>query len=229
MARSGFALQAEHGCAAGERLWRVELGSAVFSPIASFQPPVQPSQILLGTQTGQLLSLHAVTGHERWRKHLLSDHNGEPQNSEGISTAAAPAVISERAWEEFDEASSEIGNSCGQFHCRPVAREGCFMGESGVCIRNQLYDELGKHTGPQYDLSVPGTESLLNRLLRHSESRFWSCTNDGDLILTDFEEHGQVLVAEAHVGSQIFSSPVAFDNIVLFGCRDDHLYCVKLE
>ena len=84
--------------AAGELLWKVELASAVYSPITAYQPMDGQSLLLLGTEKGQLHCLDGRNGEECWREQLSSPTNTSGASAMGMSTGAAPAVSSERAW-----------------------------------------------------------------------------------------------------------------------------------
>ena len=187
--------------AAGELLWKVELASAVFSPISVYQPVNGPQQALVGRQTGHLHCLDASSGTEAWQKHLGCEE-GDEGSSAAISTAAAPAISSGAAWQQFYGASSHGGEG--------------------------VVDSMSCGSAPELDSVTEGVVgSDVARELR--TDRVWSCTNAGELVVARCGMTGHITVADARLDSQIFSSPVAFDDVVLFGCRDDQLYCVGLK
>ena len=181
---------------AGEVLWKIELASAVYSPVTAYQPMDGQSLLLLGTEKGQLHCLGGCSGEECWRKQLSSPANTSGANTVGMSTGAAPAVRADRAW-----VTSEAG------------------GER-LCAEEPWDNREGPDLDPR---PYPG------RAPSNFAGQVWSCTNEGDLVLTGYEADRPVVKAEARIGSPIFSSPVAFENIVIFGSRDDHLYCVRFE
>ena len=190
-----------HSAAAGELLWKVELASAVFSPITVYQPVSGPQQALIGTQTGHLHCLDASNGAEAWQKHLGCEE-GDEGSSAAISTAAAPAVSSGAAWQRCCGAGSDGGQGS--------------------------VDSKSCHSAAELDNVAKGrVGSNVARELK--SDRVWSCTNAGELVVARCGMRGHVTVAGVRLDSQIFSSPVAFDNVVLFGCRDDQLYCVGLK
>lgn len=187
-----------HSAAAGELLWKVELASAVFSPITVYQPVDGPQQALIGAQTGHLHCLDASSGAEAWRKHLGCEE-GDGGSGAAISTAAAPAVSSGAAWQRCCGASGDGGQgSVDSESCHPAAEpDNAANGAVGSSVAREARSD-----------------------------RVWSCTNAGELVVA---RRGHMTVAEVRLDSQIFSSPVAFDDVVLFGCRDDQLYCVGLK
>lgn len=202
--------------AAGESLWAVELAAAVFSPVTACQPARGHLQVLLGTESGQLHSLDARSGEVRWRAQLSGPADNCAPDTAGMSTGAAPAVSSERA---FEGAGERCGESVAwdTTSCAGPGRAAGSAG-SGACLQ-QSEQPSGRgpdaHGGVQHP---PGPAA----------GQVWSCTNDGDLVLASHDSGvPAVMMAEARLGSPIFSSPVAFDDVVVFGCRDDHLYCVS--
>ena len=190
----------------------MELAAAVFSPVTAHQPMRGYLQVLLGTDKGQLHSFDARSGGVRWREQLGSSAESCGPSTAGISTGAAPAVSSERAWMTFEAGGEALAEE--PWNDVPYAGPDRAMGResSGRC-----------------DQQPPvGVEQPSGKLPGHSASQVWSCTNYGDLVLTRHEVDTPAVMVEAHIGSPIFSSPVAFDNIVVFGCRDNHLYCVRI-
>ena len=200
----------------------MELASAVYSPIAAYQPVGGQLQILLGTEKGQLHCLEASSGEERSREQLSIPANSRGPNIVGISTGAAPAVSSERAWTTFEaHGEGRMGDvQCDHISCQEPGRT--VGGEGNGRCEHQ--SEQPSRQGPD---ALSGGEPSPGTAPSHYASQVWSCTNDGDLVLTAHEGARTVMMAEARISSPIFSSPLAFDNIVLFGCRDDHLYCVR--
>ena len=198
--------------ASGELLWAVELSSAVYSPITACHPVGGQLHILLGTEEGRLHCLDASRGEERSRKQLGSPANSHALNTAGISSGAAPAVSSGRAWTTLDaHGEGRMGDApCDHILCEEPGHLVGWEGDSR-CLHLTL---------PEPSPGKPPSQCA---------SQVWSCTNDGDLVLTKHGAAKPVVVAEARIGSPVFSSPVAFDNVVLFGCRDDHLYCVSME
>lgn len=55
------------------------------------------------------------------------------------------------------------------------------------------------------------------------------CSSGGMLADVSIGSSGDFEVCHQHMlGSAVFSSPVAFGDKGVFGCRDDHLYCFTL-
>ena len=177
--------------AAGERMWETELGSAVYSPITPILLSDSKQHVLIGTDSGQLHCLDAVSGAECWRQRIGVEGSAQ-QRSKGISTAAAPRLAAGMLWERFCEAIEKVGSKA-------------------VLSPNEHAEQ-------------PGASKRSS-----CESQAWTCTNEGDLLLGGIEADRYTIIAEAQLNNEIFSSPVAFDGMVVFGCRDEHLYCVKLE
>lgn len=145
-----------------------------------------------------------------------------------------------------------IGTDSGQLHCLDAASGvECWRQHVGVEGNGQqtstgistaaaprlaakvLWDQFRK------DTEKDGTEAVLS-LDEHAEQpgasklsvlecQAWSSTNDGNLLLGSIEADRYSMMAEAQLNNEIFSSPVAFDQVVVFGCRDEHLYCVELN
>ena len=145
-----------------------------------------------------------------------------------------------------------IGTDKGQLHCLDAATGvKCWRQHVGVegdgqqtstgistaaaprLAAEMLWDQFDKDTekdGSKAVLSLdeyaeqPGADKL-----SVLECQAWSCTNDGNLLLGSIEPDRYSMMAEAQLNNEIFSSPVAFDQMVVFGCRDEHLYCVELN
>ncbi len=181
---------------AGELLWKVELASAVYSPITAYQPMDGQTLVLLGTEKGQLHCLDGRNGEKCWREQLSGPINASGANTVGMSTGAAPAVSSERAWQT------------------------CEAGGERLCAEEPCDNREGPDLDPR---------PFAGRAPSNFASQVWSCINKGDLVLMRCQADRPAVKGEAHVGSPIFSSPVAFDDVVVFGSRDDHLYCVGFE
>lgn len=73
------------------------------------------------------------------------------------------------------------------------------------------------------------TMSHANKTVSHDMSLdcMCICSSCGVLYLLDIAS-GRV-VAKTTLPSKVFSSPVCVDGRVVVGCRDDHVYCVKVE
>lgn len=205
----------QHTSGAGEPLWKAELASPVFSPITCNRL----EHVLIGTQAGHLHCLEAGSGAERWRQHIGCTDASKEARRTGISTAAAPAVSSHRAWEHFGSAGESA--PVQQNHINAAA-EDRLMEINPTSVR----DVSGPHadSGQQFDMESKSIEQLCK-----SCSLTWSCTNSGDVLVSRYEVDQQSTAADARIGSEIFSSPVAFDDLAVFGCRDEYLYCVRLE
>ena len=56
-----------------------------------------------------------------------------------------------------------------------------------------------------------------------------SCASSGAIGVLGAREHeGCVVLAACQLGSDAFSAPLAFGPFILCGCRDDHLYCLRM-
>ena len=145
-----------------------------------------------------------------------------------------------------------IGTDSGQLHCLdPASGAECWRQNVGVegnaqqtstgistaaaprLAAESLWDQFHK------DTEENGTKAV-NSLDEHAEQpgaskhsildcQAWSCINNGDLLLTNIEADKCSIMAETQMNNEIFSSPVAFDQVVVFGCRDEYLYCVQLN
>jgi hypothetical protein len=62
-----------------------------------------------------------------------------------------------------------------------------------------------------------------------SYARFVTSTAAGELAWLECRESSEaVCLHSCRLGADVYSSPVAFGDYVVIGCRDEHLYCLEL-
>ena len=180
------------------------------------------------------------------RNHAAGKHMWEAQLGSAVYSPITPVFLSDAQQHIL------IGTDSGQLHCLDAASGAeCWrqhVGDKGNAQQTStgistaaaprlaadiLWDQFHRNT--QKD----GTKAVLS-LDEHAEQphasklsvlecQAWSCTNDGNLLLGSIEADRYSMMAEAQLNNEVFSSPVAFDQVVVFGCRDEHLYCVELH
>lgn len=53
------------------------------------------------------------------------------------------------------------------------------------------------------------------------------CSTSPGLLLHDQQKHEVQVKCETALPAETFSSPVLLGNLMILGCRDDHLYCLE--
>ena len=61
-------------------------------------------------------------------------------------------------------------------------------------------------------------------------SRAVSCASDGAIAVIGVQgTRESVVLAACRLEGEVFSAPAAFGPYVVCGCRDDHLYCLRMR
>ncbi|CAC5424855.1 AASDH [Mytilus coruscus] len=74
------------------------------------------------------------------------------------------------------------------------------------------------------------TDTIKNGTIQRNrkEQRFvTSASTDGYLYIVDF--YSGEIISKHFLSGQIFSSPVVYDNCLVFGCRNDFVYCFSIK
>ncbi|BDA41299.1 probable enterobactin synthase component F at N-terminal half [Coccomyxa sp. Obi] len=184
--------------AAGEVLWKSELGSAVFASPCFLPGPEHGYQALFGCQNGLLNSLRCTDGCVQWLQQVgiagISTSATLMISSDYISRLLVSSAAPEESTLEPQRASVEVGKASTPEKAEHASMQAC-MNSAGV-----------------------GKEVMIA-----------CCDNSGVVGRFGFDKvfsHELLMLEHMSLGSEVFSSPVAFDGCIMVGCRDDHLYCL---
>lgn len=180
-------------------LWKLDLGSAVFASPCFLPGPEEGYQALVGCQNGLLHSLRCMDGSVQWLQQI---------GIAGISTSATVMISSDYIsrlliFSNTEERTLELQRASVELKS-PSVPENAEHASLPTCMSNTV---LGK------------------------EVSIVCCDNSGVVGHFEFDKmftQELLMLERIQLGSELFSSPVAFDGCLVVGCRDDHLYCLHL-
>uniref|UniRef100_S4RLE4 Aminoadipate-semialdehyde dehydrogenase n=1 Tax=Petromyzon marinus TaxID=7757 RepID=S4RLE4_PETMA len=200
-------------------VWRLHCGggSVFSSPCVS----LTPRAAYVGTLGGHLLAVNPDDGAMLWSRDC-----GKPLFS---SPACSCAYVCVGCVDGSLYTFSHMGDKMWQFRTDgPVFSSPCIVG-------NRLDVVFGSHDGSVYAVSASGQLQWKHQLGApvYATPCTWVCPaglvvaagTDGLVCVLD--EQGNP-VCSYRLPGEVFSSPVAWGDCLLVGCRDDYLYCLQI-
>uniref|UniRef100_S4RLD8 Aminoadipate-semialdehyde dehydrogenase n=1 Tax=Petromyzon marinus TaxID=7757 RepID=S4RLD8_PETMA len=204
-------------------VWRLHCGggSVFSSPCVS----LTPRAAYVGTLGGHLLAVNPDDGAMLWSRDC-----GKPLFS---SPACSCAYVCVGCVDGSLYTFSHMGDKMWQFRTDgPVFSSPCIVG-------NRLDVVFGSHDGSVYAVSASGQLQWKHQLGApvYATPCTWShdpATDAGlvvaagtDGLVCVLDEQGNP-VCSYRLPGEVFSSPVAWGDCLLVGCRDDYLYCLQI-